>query len=44
MDTTLLTPVEEGAEMEGLLLLASGPKPFMHTPSAGGGDSMAWWL
>ena len=26
--------------MEGLPLLASGPKPFMHTPAAGVG--MAW--
>lgn len=38
MDTTLPTPVEEDTGMEGFLLLASGPKPFMHTPSTGGGD------
>lgn len=44
MDTTLPTPVEEGTEMEGLLLLASGLKPFMHTLSAAGGDGVTRWL
>lgn len=34
------TPVEEGTGMEGLLLLASGPKPLRTPPSLG--VDMGW--
>lgn len=33
---TLLTPVEEGTEMEGFFLLPFGPQTLMHSPSVEG--------